>query len=458
MKNSLSVQKTPSIPEDPAPPTRSGSLWAAFVHLLKANRSLLANAASMLGTMLLTSGLGFVYWWVAARQFPPAAVGLASTFISSMMLLGNISMVGLGTLVMGEISRYREQLPAFIMTALMVSGSVGLVLGTAFAVLMPTLSSDLNVLVAHPWNVGIFALGVALTASSLVLDQALIGMWRGKTQLWRNGVFAVTKLIILIGAGLLFVDGDGMLIYLTWLAGIVLSLLVFVQPTLIRGQTLRGLSPQLGLLRGLGKSAVGHHIINLALQAPPLLLPLIITLLYSPELTASFYISLMIVSIIFFVPTSLTTVLYAVSAAEPGLLAQKLRFTLRTSIPTVAAMMVGLLILADFILGLFGADYAAQGSGLLRLLAVSALFGIVKHHVIAICRVQKWVIRAAPLVVFFSGLQLTLASVGVLLGGLTGLGLGWLIASSIEALTLSRVVYRAASAPPAQRSVRRVPR
>jgi hypothetical protein len=56
---------------------------------IKTNSMMLVNAGSLVGTMVVTGVLGFAFWWVAARQFPPQAVGLASTAISAMPLLGD---------------------------------------------------------------------------------------------------------------------------------------------------------------------------------------------------------------------------------------------------------------------------------------------------------------------------------------------------------------------------------
>ena len=51
------------------------------------NSAIVENAASLVGTTIVTSGLGFVYWWLAARQFRPEAVGLAVAAIAPMTLL-----------------------------------------------------------------------------------------------------------------------------------------------------------------------------------------------------------------------------------------------------------------------------------------------------------------------------------------------------------------------------------
>ena len=55
---------------------------------IKTNGVLLFNAGSLVATFGVKAGLGYAYWWVAARQFSPQAVGVASAAISSMTLLG----------------------------------------------------------------------------------------------------------------------------------------------------------------------------------------------------------------------------------------------------------------------------------------------------------------------------------------------------------------------------------
>ena len=74
-------------------------------HWIKTNRIMLINSASLICTTVVTSSLGFVYWWLAAQLFSPEAVGLASAAISAMTLLATISIFGLGTMLIGELPR-----------------------------------------------------------------------------------------------------------------------------------------------------------------------------------------------------------------------------------------------------------------------------------------------------------------------------------------------------------------
>ena len=101
------------------------------------NRIIVKNASSLVSTAAVTSALGFIYWWLAARQFSPPAVGLASAAVSAMMLLGSISALGLGSLLINELPRHPDKTPALIVTAVLVAGTAGGVLGMLFALVAP---------------------------------------------------------------------------------------------------------------------------------------------------------------------------------------------------------------------------------------------------------------------------------------------------------------------------------
>src|SRR6266516_1538314 len=119
---------------------------------VKTNWIMLTNAGSLVGTTAVTSVLGFVYWWIAARQFSPEAVGFASAAISAMTLLGTFSILGLGTLLVGELLRQRGKEVSLISAALIVVGGVGGCLGIVFAAVAAYLSADFEALRANVEN------------------------------------------------------------------------------------------------------------------------------------------------------------------------------------------------------------------------------------------------------------------------------------------------------------------
>ncbi len=410
----------------------------------KANRVLLVNAGSLVGTTVVTSVLGLPYWWVAARLFSPEALGLSSAAISAMTLLGTACILGLGTLLVGELPRQPGKEASIISAALLLVAGLGGFSGVLCAAIAPFLSAGLAPLRAGIAEIGLFAGGVSLTAITIVLDQALIGLWRGELQFFRNAFFSVAKLALIFGAGLWLSHKVGLTIYATWAVGNALSLVPLVGYAVLKGAWSRRVyHPEWRLLWKLGPAALQHHVLNLILRVPALTLPVLVTVLLSVTMNAWFYVAFMIANFVFSIPYALTTVLFATNSARPADLAQKARLTL--GLATVTSVLASVLLLFDTkqVLGLFGSSYAEQASWSLRILALGVFPLIIKNHYMAISRIQnRMSVAILPMLVGVL-LELGGAALGAYLGSLSGLSLGWVIALFIEALFMSRSVYKA---------------
>ncbi len=139
------------------------------------HRDVLTNAGSLVGTAGATALLGAVFWWLAARQFSQHSVGLAGAAVSAMTLLGFVATIGLGTALIGELPRHRGREHGLINAALLASAATGALLGAAFAMIAPLISSGFDPLRQSWIWVLVFSFGVALTALTIVLDLALVG-------------------------------------------------------------------------------------------------------------------------------------------------------------------------------------------------------------------------------------------------------------------------------------------
>ncbi len=409
-------------------------LQAASQH----NRSLLTNAGSLVGTTMVTSALGVVFWLIAAHNFSQPAVGVASAAIAAMILLGFIGTLGLGTLLMGELPRRQDRHRSLLNAALLINVLAGSVLGLAFALIAPMISSNLGALSESPASIVFFTAGVGLTALALVLDQALIGLLRGGLQLTRNTVFAVAKLAALIPIAVYVANADAPWIYSAWAAGIALSLLVLVRFYARRGRdTLR---PNFVLLIQMRASAGYHAAVNLGLETADMAMPILVVILVSQSATASFYIAWMIVGFLVVVPLSLSMVAYAIGSADAAGLSRRFRFTVGISL--VFGLIANLVLIpgASPALQIFGQDYADQATTALHILALGVFPMTIKTHYVAIHRIQRRLRPALPIVWVGTLLELGGGAVGAIVGGLTGVAWGWLAGLCIEALVMSRDV------------------
>jgi O-antigen/teichoic acid export membrane protein len=432
-------------------PVRSGgknqpsrnSLFSEVTASWRRHKDLLVNAASLVASTVATSGLGFAYWAVAARLFSQREVGYGSAALSSITLLGTIGMFGLGTVLIGELPRRREGRGGLAAAALLVSGTGSLVLGLGFVVVAPHLSKSFGETVGTPGRAALFAAGVILTGTTLVLDQATIGLMRGGLQLSRNIVTSVAKLLILPATTWVLHDGVGAGITFSWVAGTVLSLIPLAVRLRLSGVNVLP-SPDWGVLRGLGKTALAHNWLNLAVSVPWMLLPVIVTVIVSPAANAAFYVAWQLTNFLYIIPTHLSTVLFAIAAAEPQAVTRKLRFVLRLSFIFGLPGMVILGLGAHLALSVFGAAYARTATLALWLLIIGYLPAVPRSTYIAVCRADGKVARAAAVLTSSAIIKLTLAAVGGMSGGLKGLSFGLLGGALIEGLVTSPAVIHKA--------------
>lgn len=413
----------------------SSSVAPPIPQWLKKNSTILFNTSSLIATMLITSALGFAYWWVAARLYSPEAVGLASAATSAMMLLSTFFLLGQGTLLLTELPRHKGLEGSLICASLLVVGISTLVASILFALLAPYISPQLAGLGTTPQTILLFAVGASLASITVILDQAVIGLLQGGIQLWRNTSFSFVKLVLVVVAARYLAQTSGMSIYTTWTIGNILSLLPIII-FLIRKKkwSLKYYRPQWHMLRRLGLASIQHHSLNLILQAPSQLLPLLVTILLSAKMNAWFYIASMIANFVFSLSFSLTTVLHATNAAQVTTLSQKTRLTVTLAI--LSSLVIGTILVvgAEPILSFFGRSYADNAVGCLRILMLASLPLIIKNHYIAIYRIRDKVARVIVPIALGTLLELGLATYGAHIGQLTGLSLGWVIALLIEAL------------------------
>jgi len=156
----------------------------------------------------------------------------------------------------------------------------------------------------------------------------------------------------------------------------------------------------------------------------------------------------MLAQFLYYVPTSLCTALFALSAGNRQELRRQLRTTLTLSFVAGA---LGIACVAAFgpdLLGLFGHDYRRDASTLLVILAIAYFPMAIKLQYVAVVRVLQRLRRGAAIAICGAALEVGLGALGAVHGGARGLCLGFLVAVSIEALITGPTVVRAARGAP----------
>ena len=404
-----------------------------------AQRTLVKTTTSLLSTTGITTLLGLVFWWIAARTLPVAAVGYGSAAVSALMLVGTFGMAGLNTVLLGQLARWPPDAPGLLSAALCTSGFISAALAGGFLLL----GTEFVPHVAHLYSGALavlFIVGAALTGATLVLDEALLGMLGGSVQLWRNATFAAAKLAVLAGLAMVWQKWEDTSILLAWIAGTALSMLPAMVVLSRRGIRLTA-APQWKALRRLGRASVSNTWLNNTLQLPRLALPILVTWLLSASSGGAFYVAWSIVTVMSLVPTHLTTALFAVGAADTRGLAARARFTLRTCLLGGLIGVPVVVLGAHSLLRMFGSAYATRATLTLQVLAVGYFASVLKAHFIALCRIFERTTLAAAFASVGSAVRLGAAVAGALVGGLFGLAVALMAVMCAEGLVVAPVVW-----------------
>lgn len=406
------------------------------------HRGLLAMAGSLFGTTVVTSALGFVYWWAAARLADPAMVGYATAAINAMQLAGTIGMLGLGSMLIGELEYGRKANPGLVSASIYTAALCSVVVAIASLAFFGVTSRQIFATV----SVGqllCFIGGAALTGGLVVLDQGMVGNGEGSAQLLRNTVFAVAKLGLIVVILMALPLQPDLGILLSWVAGALVSLAA-VTLNLRRGR-LVSWRPDFDALRSRWRAAMAHNAFNIASQFSRLTIPIIASTMISPQAGAAFFMAWMIANLAYIVPSHLSTALFAVGAGRLDLLKAKLRVSLLVSTAAGAVGVPVMILGAGLLMRAFGASYAEFATRPLQLLGVCYFLMVVKYHYIAVTRVENRLMTGAAMAGVGAVLDVLGALAGALLGGLEGLTIGFGIALIIQTAVMSRDVIRAAT-------------
>lgn len=399
---------------------------------------ILSNALSLFATTIVTSGSGFVFWWAAAHLWSKSALGASGAAVSALQLLGTAGMLGLGTLLVGELSKRTEDGPSLITTALIVSGCAGVMFAGAYVTGISIASLSDHELPPSPLGVVAFVGAAGVTAALLVYDDATIGLGQARWQLWRNAAFSVFKLALLPVLAVIGVDGTSGVVE-AWLVGALASVLALV--LLYRAQFRRSFGRlRRSLIRSHGISAIIHHFLNLSSSAPRLLLPVLVAGFLSTSVNARFYAALLLIGFPQIIPTHLSTALFAVASGDRVALRSALARTIQILLGVSVVSCVGFLLLGRQLLSLFGHGYAAAAP-VLVILGFAIFQSGVKSLYISVCRVNGDLARCAQLCSLGSLFEVLAPAVVLALGGgLNATALAWAAVMTLESLVVWPIV------------------
>ncbi|MDG4767416.1 lipopolysaccharide biosynthesis protein [Solwaraspora sp. WMMD406] len=331
---------------------------------------LLRSAAALMTSTVASAALGFVFWVVAARWFPPETVGRASAAVSAMTLLAGLAQLNLVNLYARFLPGAGRHTRRLVLTGYAASAAMSLLLSGAFlalgrgtGIVGPTSAQRL-----------FFVAAVLGTAIFFITDGVLTALRRAGGVPAKNVVASTAKVALLpLLAGT--AAGDGMLI--AWSAPMLLTMLGvnwWILGRLIPARTRTAPAVAAPARRELLGFASAEYVNGLLTNAVAFLPPVLVAGVLGSTASAYFYIPWVIgvaaSTLLWNVVTS-----FVVTASSD---ASAARAHVDRAIALVAAVVLpGALVLgtaAEPLLRLLGGDYATEGAATLRLIGLSLPF------------------------------------------------------------------------------------
>jgi len=420
---------------------RAHRVWA----VLRSERRLAAIAGSVVGSTLVTSGLGLLFWMLAARGLAPGPYGSLGAATAAMSFLGMLGSTGLGPLLISELPRTApERRWELFSVACVVAGAVGAVLGGLFAAAVASTGRAWEPLAAPGPAWWWFTLGSLLTSISAVLDNAMLVVGNPAVQVWRNTVASTWKVVVLAVA--LPLSAVSVALGLAaWATGMLAGAAMAGRAAArtMPGPRLVPWARALRLIRHNALSAVAHQGVNLALAASSVAMPILIAWVVTPVENGVFTAVRLAAAQACLLPFALSMALFAASSGDDELDVERSRRVLLAALGISLALYAGVVVLARPVLLLFGSDYADAGVPYLRVMALAAPLLVFKDQFIALARLRRRIRALVPLVVASAVLELSLTTIGALRWGLLGGIGGWVVALAVQALyTAPRLTWR----------------
>jgi O-antigen/teichoic acid export membrane protein len=381
----------------------------------------------------VTSLLGVAFWIAAARLYPASAVGRDSTLIAAMMALSGICQLNAANAIPRFLPQVRDPARA-LRLAYLASAAAAVALAVPFVLIVPHLVDDLGAVGEEPALAAGFVLATVLWGAFGIQDAALTAVRRPEWVPAENAAYGLLKLVAL---PLMVAAGAGYGIFQSWVLPTILlivpvTLFLFRSaiPAHVRehagaGSALR----RAGVLRFLAQDYGASTVAFVATAALPLL---VLALIGSRE-AAYFAIAYVLVRCLDLLATNAGTSVTVESAFDEGLLHAHTRRVVRRLLPFMVGASVAVVVAAPLVLLPFGAEYAREGTTVLRLMGAAVVFRCATVLFRVVCRGRR---RGAALLALDAFLAVLVLGLTVALAppfGLTGVGLAWLAANAVAA-------------------------
>jgi O-antigen/teichoic acid export membrane protein len=395
-------------------------------------RSAYALTSSVVGS----AALGALFWAVASHKYPPEVVGRSTAAVAALLFLTGAGSLNLDGASVRFLPRAGDATFRFVAWVLATTAVAATAAACIFLLGVPTWAPGLSFTVSSPWTV-LACIGATVASCLLsVQDGVLIGLRQPTWVPIKNVALNGAKILMLLAlGGSLATYG----ILVAWAVPSVVAAVgvVVLIARLARKHRMLTRARQERLDRGhIIRYAAGNYVGLLCAIAYRTVPPLLVLHQAGPRASAFFYPPWLIATSLSLLTTNMSVSLVVEGSFDRERLAMHTRQAVWHTARLILPLVLVLVVAAPWILRIFGAQYAAAGDNLLRLLAIGLVPSSVCILSFGVARVLDRVRAFIACQALLAGLVLALSWALLPSMGIDGVGVAWLVSQSGVALLL----------------------
>lgn len=398
-----------------------------------AQKRLFLDAYALTASTIASGLAGLVSVLLSTYLFDASIVGTAAGMTAAMLLIAGIAQLDLTNVMHRYLPTAGASASRLIIRIYIVVVLLSLVLAWGFVTFFGGDIFGDDRAFAAIW----FAIAVALWGLFNLQDQVLVGLGAAWLVPIENTIHGLARIGLLIA----FVGGGAAAIFATWIipAAVLLVVMSFVlvKKALPNHRARVGEKETVASLREISRFAAGGYIGAISGLVLANLLPVLVLAHLGSDSNAHFYIAWVVTSMVDLVALNFGASLVVQGAAHQEHVPHLLRSALRKQVILIVPCLIVLAALAGPLLSVPGDGSYREASTMLTLLALGLIPRLIWGVYLPAVRLSGDV----KAMIVSQGLTNLLVIIGTVVGlytyGLTGIGVGYVIAQIVIAIAVA---------------------
>jgi O-antigen/teichoic acid export membrane protein len=388
----------------------------------------------MLATAIM-AGFGFFFWLINTKIFSTEDIGLATTLISVVILIGTLSQIGFDMAFVRYLANSNQRNET-LNTGLILVGITAFFISILFISFVGIISPSLSFITGHLLIIIVFIIFCISFALSMLIDSIFLSDRQTKYTLITSVIFSTIKMLLpfaFIGYG---ATGIFIAAATAHTIGFILSFAFLLRKSDYKPKFIIAKD----VMNQVRNYCASNYIAGILNLLPTALLPIIVINHFGPKQAAYYYMAMMIGNLLYTIPWATTKSLFSEGSRDK----QTINSNIQKSIKIIGVLLlpaiIVILIAGSNVLAIFGKNYSEEGISFLRLIAITGIIVSVYSIYGSLFKVREDLQSIILVNIFYAVIILAL-SYALLPFGLFGIGVAWLIGHIIASI-ISAIVWK----------------